>query len=143
MVHAPHMALVHILLLLLGTLTVGGVSHGIIAIGLHLLRWRTWGIDGLDTLRRSGDNIVLSLRLIHVIGTRSQEEQRAAQPDLLRKRRQAAHMNPVGRRHYHVARALWAIPVTTGIKVILSTPANTRMAAWHTVYLIPGTVLRA
>jgi len=143
LVHAPHMAVVHILLLLLRTLTVGRVSHGIIAVGLHLLRRRTWGIDGLDTLRRGGDNVVLSLRLIQVIGAGGEEEQCAAQPDFLRKRRQAAHTNPVGRRHYHVAWALWAIPVTTGIKVILSTPANARMAAGHTVNLIARTVLRA
>ncbi|MDB5982569.1 MAG: hypothetical protein JWQ69_3584 [Pseudomonas sp.] len=140
------MAVIHVLLLLLRALAVGGVGYWVIAIALR--RW--WrliglalGIDRLDTLWRLGYDVLLSIRLIQVVGARRDEEQRAAQPDFLGERRQFAHADTTRRFDDHVARALWAIPVAPGVEVVLPVPADPRMTAGNAIDHITGTVLRA
>jgi hypothetical protein len=138
-------AVIHVLLLLLRALAIGGVSHRIIAIALR--RWRrliglALGIDRLDTLWRLGYDVLLSIRLIQVVSARRDEEQCAAQPNFLGERRQFAHADTTRRFDDHVARALWAIPVTTGVEVVLPVPADPRMTAGNAVDHITGTVLR-
>lgn len=137
------MAVVHILLLLLWALPVDRVSHWVITVAWRLLRRRTRGIYRLNPLRRGRNNIVLGVRLIYVVRACCDEEQCAAQPYFLRKRRQLVNPNPARRLHNYVASALWAIPVTTGIEIVLSVPANTRIAPGYAVDHITRTALRA
>lgn len=77
--------------------------------GLRLLR----RIHRLNVLRRLGDYVFLCALLVGVIGAGGDEEQRAAKPDLLRVVGQVADANAPWRLDDHIARALWAIPVTT------------------------------
>ncbi|MDB6145765.1 MAG: hypothetical protein JWP80_4809 [Pseudomonas sp.] len=121
------MAVVHVLLLLLRALAVGRVRDRVITVALRR-RWRliglALGVDRLDTLRWFGHDVVLSVLLIQVIRTSGDEEQRAAQPDFLRVGRQFVNTDPTRWRDDHVTRTLRAIPVTTGVKIVLPMPAH-------------------
>lgn len=116
MLHSVSIAIVSILLDLLLGLAIGRIGKHVVGVGRlllsllwHLLR----RVHRFDTLRRLGDNVFLGALLVGVIGARREEEQRAAQPDLLRIVRQIPHSHPVRRGNHHITRALRAIPVAT------------------------------
>ena len=139
------MAVIHVLLLLLLALAVGRIGCWVIAVSRRLLRRLRRGFRGvhrLSTLRRLGDNIILRIWLVQVISACCHKEQRTAQPDFLRIRRQIVNTNPAWRLHDYIARALWAIPVTTRVKVVLTMPANTRIATGYAVDHITRAILR-
>lgn len=121
LLHRIAITVVAILLELLLALAVCRVGDYLIRIG-GLLRLRR--VNRLDALRRLRHHVFLSALFIRVIGPGCEEEQRAAQPDLLRIVRQITHTHSTRRLHHHITRALRAIPVTTGVEIVVTTVRN-------------------
>ena len=81
--------------------------------------------------------------LVGVISAGSEEEQRAAQPDLLRIVRQVSHSNTARRRDHDVARPLRAVPIATRVEIIVAAIRHPGIATRDTVYLISRAIARS
>ncbi len=139
LLRGPAVALVTIQLDLLLALTVLRVGNRIVAIALLLCR----GLINRLVLRRVDHHIILTVGLIRIVSARRQKQQAAADPHFLRIRRQPAHPNAIRRGYHDIAWALRAIPVASGIKIILPAIRDARVTARHSVYRVARPILRA
>ncbi len=139
LLRGPAVALVTIQLDLLLALTVLRVGNRIVAIALLLCR----GLINRLVLRRVDHHIILTVGLIRIVSARRQKQQAAADPHFLRIRRQPAHPNAIRRGYHDIAWALRAIPVASGIKIILPAIRDARVTARHSVYRVARSILRA
>lgn len=113
MLHGVAVAVVAVLFDFLLRLAFRRIGDNVVGIRCLLNRLRLLRrIHRLDVLRRLGDYVFLGVLLVGVIGPGGNEEQGAAEPDLLRVVGQVTDANAPWRLDDHVARALRAIPVT-------------------------------